>query len=342
MEQLTTFLGYILITTIICLFALQVVADVNEIKRHQTLKSLPQKPFRSRLAIIIKAHNHQDTIIKCLEALYTNVTNKVEIILVISGSSDKTHNKARYYKRKNQLTNLTIINQQKGQHSIARIINQRASGAIIGILDANHIIGPQTIKNSLIHFNDKELTIVVPRTKVTVDNTFTSALLSLQAIIANYFKAAAVSLYMPSTAVFFRKKALNGSGDALELKGHRAVYASNSTLLLDIPTSSRTALKQFLFSKNSIIATLALLSPLGLLSILFFLGTYQELPVLQFSFLFLGIFTLLIVGSVNNLGLVQKISLVLFAPFAYTIFVLGSLAAIPSKALLLLPSFSDR
>lgn len=97
------------------------------------------------LSIIIPVYNVQDYLSHCLDSLYAQVDDTVEVILVNDGSTDDSLNICRRYA--DSYSNTVIIDKENGGLSDARNVGTKvATGDYIYYLDSDDWLAPNAIK----------------------------------------------------------------------------------------------------------------------------------------------------------------------------------------------------
>lgn len=140
-------------------------------------KKKPQnKPL---VTIAIPAYNEEDTIEKTIEsALHINYPkNKLQILIINDGSTDKTKQKAKKYTKHKNVTLINQKNQGKGA-ALNHAVN-KATGEFFVCLDADSEVDEDTLNYLLEHFEDKDVAAVLPVMKIK-NNTKLNLLSKLQ------------------------------------------------------------------------------------------------------------------------------------------------------------------
>lgn len=115
------------------------------VKRNQRGRGMVMAPRYPFISIIVPAHNEEDVIEQCLEALVSADYPRREIIVVDDGSTDKTYEKASRYATRG-LVKLVRRERVSGRKAIAINYGLKfARGEIVAVIDADTIVG----KNSL-------------------------------------------------------------------------------------------------------------------------------------------------------------------------------------------------
>lgn len=113
----------------------------------------------SALSIIVPVYNVQDYLSHCLDSLYVQVDDTVEVILVNDGSTDESLNICRRYADIH--SNTIIINKENGGLSDARNTGTNgATGDYIYYLDSDDWLAPNAIKTLLDYAIENDCEIV--------------------------------------------------------------------------------------------------------------------------------------------------------------------------------------
>ncbi len=123
------------------------------------------------VSIIIPAYNEENTILKTVDSVLNldYPANKIELLIVNDGSTDKTASLVKDLIKQNPTKNIKLI-KQKNQGKAKSLNNALAKlkGKFFACLDADSFVDKSTLKKMLYIFeqNDKELTIITPGMKV--------------------------------------------------------------------------------------------------------------------------------------------------------------------------------
>jgi cellulose synthase/poly-beta-1,6-N-acetylglucosamine synthase-like glycosyltransferase len=121
--------------------------------------------WRPKISVIVPAYNEEKNIRKCIESLLSAnyPKDKLEVIVVDDGSTDRTYEIAKSIKDK-RVKVYTKPNSGKGASLNFGI--ERASGELIAVLDADSTIGHETILRMLHLFEDEDVAAVTAAVKV--------------------------------------------------------------------------------------------------------------------------------------------------------------------------------
>lgn len=143
---------------------------------------LTKKPM---VSILIPAYNEEKTLYKCISSTLNldYPKDKLEVIVINDGSTDRTREIAESFGSKIKLIN------QKNQGK-ARAMNNGlkiCSGEFVACLDADSFVNEDTLKKMLSHFNSK-ITAVTPLLKVHNPRTLLQKIQSVEYIIYIFIK----------------------------------------------------------------------------------------------------------------------------------------------------------
>lgn len=97
------------------------------------------------VSVVIPIYNVQPYLTKCLDSIYNQVDDKIEVILVNDGSTDNSLDICRKYAEK--YPNTIVIDKENGGLSDARNVGtEAASGEYIYYLDSDDWLAPGAIK----------------------------------------------------------------------------------------------------------------------------------------------------------------------------------------------------
>lgn len=131
-----------------------IVSSLSKVKQ----KPQPLKNYQ-KVSICIPAWNEEKTVIRSIKSLLEldYPRDKLEIIVINDGSTDKTKTIVDDYIRKNKLKNVLLINQEnRGKAGALNTALKYAKGEYFGVFDADSIASKEALKLMLPYFQTEE------------------------------------------------------------------------------------------------------------------------------------------------------------------------------------------
>ncbi len=127
---------------------------------------LNTRPF---ITVAVPAYNEEDTIEETIDSVknLSYSKQKLEIIVINDGSTDRTRQIVERYIAKNPDLNMILINQKNSGKWVA--VNKalaRAKGEFFACLDADSIVEKEVLKKMLPYFSEKDIGAVLPMLKI--------------------------------------------------------------------------------------------------------------------------------------------------------------------------------
>jgi cellulose synthase/poly-beta-1,6-N-acetylglucosamine synthase-like glycosyltransferase len=141
------------------IFWLLVLIEEGWSRRKEDLEYTP------RVSVVVPAYNEGEFIGDCIQSLLSldYPKDKLEVIVVNDGSTDKTREICESFGNKIKLVNLT---KNSGRKAIPLNIGlQSASGEFVACLDADSVVDPHALRRMLPYFDD-DVSAVTPALKV--------------------------------------------------------------------------------------------------------------------------------------------------------------------------------
>lgn len=134
--------------------------------------------------IAVPCWNESKTVEKTLHSLLEldYPKDKLQIWAVDDGSKDNTFEILKICKEKYDTDNQLIIKQKEngGKHTVLNYVLENTKSEIFGCLDADSYVFPDTLKNMLINFEDKEVMAATPMLIVRKPATLLQAIQSVE------------------------------------------------------------------------------------------------------------------------------------------------------------------
>jgi len=170
------FIIFIIVSIInITHFGLYLVgANYYDIKKFK-LNSKPyvkKRGLRPLVSVLIPAHNEELGIERCLDTVRKSTHRKIEIIVVDDASTDNTKKIVRDYILKHPNRNIRLMFKRKNSGKASALnhaLRHGAKGEFIMTLDADSILGKNSITNAIKYFDDPSVVGVAANVRV-MDN----------------------------------------------------------------------------------------------------------------------------------------------------------------------------
>ncbi|MCK5107130.1 MAG: glycosyltransferase family 2 protein [Nanoarchaeota archaeon] len=124
-----------------------------------------------KVTICVPCYNEENTIVKTLKSLIKldYDKDKLEIIVVDDGSTDKTYKKAKAFAEKHKEVNIQIYKKENGgKYTALNLAIEKSTGEFFGGLDADSFVDKKALRKIVKFFEDKNVTAVTP--SMLVDN----------------------------------------------------------------------------------------------------------------------------------------------------------------------------
>jgi cellulose synthase/poly-beta-1,6-N-acetylglucosamine synthase-like glycosyltransferase len=216
------------------------------------------------VTLLIPAYNEEKGIEKTIKScMNTKYLGKLEIIVINDASNDNTIKIAKKYKDK-----IIIIDKKVNQGKAAAINDglNKASGKIIGIVDADSEISSQAVKNCVANFgsyDNQKVGAVISKMKPANENSNILERIQLieymlVSLIRYFFSYSRLLHTTPGVLSMYDAKALNEIGGfdpknltedfevavRLRKKGYLIGYSYDSPVYTNTPSDFKTFLKQ--------------------------------------------------------------------------------------------------
>lgn len=118
------------------------------------------------VSIIVPVWNEETTVLKTIFSLLklNYPKDKLSIFIVDDGSTDNTWNVIQRFSRNRQVKLLRKEN--GGKHTALNYALEFVDSELVGCLDADSFVHPETLKRLVIQFSDREMMAVTPSIKV--------------------------------------------------------------------------------------------------------------------------------------------------------------------------------
>jgi cellulose synthase/poly-beta-1,6-N-acetylglucosamine synthase-like glycosyltransferase len=186
--------------------------DVVMAYKNRGYKKLP--PYKPLVSVIVPAHNEELVIERCLQSVWSNTYDNIEVIVVNDGSSDSTAERVqRFINSRMKVyshTSPTIVRTENGLERVwqrgytpitrrIKLISQRnngkasalnngiryhAKGELIMTLDADSLLHKKAIANSVKYFKDPKIAGVAANVRVIEERTVLGILQRFEHIVS--------------------------------------------------------------------------------------------------------------------------------------------------------------
>ncbi|HSX45923.1 MAG TPA: glycosyltransferase family 2 protein [Candidatus Saccharimonadia bacterium] len=166
---------------ILCLLNLLRMAAYLVSSDAYTIRQSLQKRRRSRwhlptISVLVPAHNEENTIERNLLSLYGSdyPKGKLEVIVVNDGSTDRTEEVVREFKRTHRdRCKIRLINlSNKGKAAaLNHGLRRCAKGSLVMCLDSDSFLAPNALRSAAQHFRDSDIVALSSNVNIIEDGT---------------------------------------------------------------------------------------------------------------------------------------------------------------------------
>ncbi len=136
------------------------------------VKSKRNKPndYLPKISVIIPAYNEQESVAKCLTSVFEADYNqeKLEVIVVCDGSTDKTLQVVESFRKQFNLSNLKVVTQPNlgKAHALNNGMKNHATGELVMCLDADSFLEKTAFQKVIKYFQDEKVMAVAANVKI--------------------------------------------------------------------------------------------------------------------------------------------------------------------------------
>ncbi len=145
-------------------------SDIYGLHRHFQVKKIKKSSTLPKFSVIIPAHNEEKTILRNLKSIYSNdyPKDRLEVVFVDDGSTDKTLALIKDFKKTHKLTNLSIVSQKNSGKASAlnNGLKNHVSGKLVMCLDADSYLAKDSLRKAVAYFDDKRVMAVASNVKI--------------------------------------------------------------------------------------------------------------------------------------------------------------------------------
>lgn len=145
------------------------IHDILTFRNNAKKKKNPLKKIRPLVSVVIPAYNEELSIEKCLDSVRNSSYKRIEVIVHNDRSTDNTRLILNEYKLKYPDFKLRIIRRRKQMGKAGGLnycIKHYAKGSLIMTLDADCLLGKDSIKNAVTYFVDPYIVGVAANVRI--------------------------------------------------------------------------------------------------------------------------------------------------------------------------------
>lgn len=142
--------------------------------------------YHPLVTVAIPAHNEEKVIVRCLESVRKSSYPHLQVLVIDDASTDNTSKIVRDYIRLNPGMNLRLISKKKNggkAHGLNYALKHYAQGRFAMTLDADSIIGKDTIINAIAYFDDPNVAGVAANVQIIEEPTILGILQKFEHMI---------------------------------------------------------------------------------------------------------------------------------------------------------------
>lgn len=172
-----------------------IASNFQSIKQvHHTVR-FKSEYYRPTVSVIVPAHNEGAVIERTLDSLLASnyPRSRIEVIVANDGSTDDTSKRVRYYaaRHRKQMKIRLVTRSNRGKaEALNYAIKNRATGRLIMCLDADSIVHPDCIKNSVQYFRDKRVMATASNVNIIENGTLLGLAQRFEYLYSHHFKKA--------------------------------------------------------------------------------------------------------------------------------------------------------
>lgn len=164
MNFLGLFLTIIYVLIVVKLITF-ITLSISHYIRSRLQKLTDNNNNRYTVSVIVPCFNEEKTLKNCIHSILLSTYEKIEIIVVDDGSTDKTSQIGRAFAKKH--TNISFFSRKNsGKAASLNYGIKKSNGDIIVSLDADSVLDTDAITNALQPFSEKDVAAVAGNVKV--------------------------------------------------------------------------------------------------------------------------------------------------------------------------------
>ena len=238
---------------------ISLVYIITFLKSKSKLKSEITKEFPF-ISVVIPAYNKEEVIVKTINSVINldYPKDKLEIIVVDDGSTDKTYRIANQFENENLKV---FTKENKGKSNTLNFGIKIAKGDLVLCLDADTFVEKDLLKKAIKHFSDPEVGAVLSTLKPFKNESFFEKIQIIEYNLASFIRkilslidslpaAPACSIYRRN---FFKKYGYFEEGNLTEdfemalrvhSKNYKIKYILDSTAYTEVPKKFKGLARQ--------------------------------------------------------------------------------------------------
>jgi cellulose synthase/poly-beta-1,6-N-acetylglucosamine synthase-like glycosyltransferase len=139
-------------------------------------KTSPQHlpEIKGLVTIGIAAHNEEKVIVRSLDSIRQSSYPHIEVLVSDDGSQDMTRQLVRDYIQRHPDMNLRVFRMRKNVgkgHALNTVLKRYARGEFVMTLDADSLVRPDTVTNSVEYFQDPAIVGVAANVQIITEPT---------------------------------------------------------------------------------------------------------------------------------------------------------------------------
>ncbi len=190
---------YILIVVLGCINIARICLLLMHSFWYDYRKTLQRPPLTltssPKVSVVVTAFNEEKVIQRCLASVYQSTYSKFDLVVANDGSTDQTSQLVIEFRKnltKQKQRSLRLITTKNGGK--ARILNyvlkKYIKTPLVMVLDADSIIAPNAIANSVKYFSDISIVAVASNVKIMKQPTLLSLMQYLEYLLGHQLKKA--------------------------------------------------------------------------------------------------------------------------------------------------------
>ncbi len=189
-------------------------SDIYRLRNH--IQKKKKSNYQPKVSVIIPAYNEEKSIVTSTTSVLNSnyPKNKLEVIIVNDGSTDKTENVLKEFLSKNNLRNVRLVTQPNSgkAHSLNNGIKNYAKGELVMCLDADSMLTKDTIRNAVRYFEQKSVVALASNVRIKKDKGILNLIQVFEYAISYQMKRAQtlfnIEYIIGGIGSVFRKSAL--------------------------------------------------------------------------------------------------------------------------------------